>query len=95
MNAYQLIFMTIFVGVFTCWASACAAQTIKFKSVDHSLRAVGGLLFVLGITYPALSAQPLNQCAIIFIVLQIVVAIVAFWRGWVDEDQVEPKAKQA
>ena len=52
---YQLFFITVFVGVFSCLASACAAQTIKFRSVDHLLCSICGLLFVIGIAYPAFS----------------------------------------
>ena len=92
---YQLFFITIFVGVFSCLASACAAQTIKFRSVDHLLCSICGLLFVIGIAYPAFSNPLLNQYVAIFIVLQIVVAIIAFWRSWVDADYLKAQKKQA
>ncbi len=94
MTIFQLISTTVLAGLFDWMAFAYLAQTIKFKSAEHAFGAVGGLLFSFGIVYPVLTSGPLNYMSAIFIVVQVILAGVAFWRGWKDKDYLEVKPQK-
>ena len=91
MNCYQLLFMTVFVGVFTCLASACAAQTIKFRSVVLLAYTVGWLIFVAGFSYTVFTKLEFNYLTELFILFQVILAIISFIRGWKDKNYTDPE----